>query len=367
MRDARGDGTQGSRKESTELGGCRVLLVDDDASLRLVLSRWFSSKGAVPTEADDGDNALEQLRKKEFDLILLDIQMPRVDGLSALPKIRGLAGDTPVIMVSSLDELDTVRGSIRSGAYDYIVKPFDFQELEAAASRALEHNRLVRENRRYHEHLERMVAERTKELEEALDRIHRTYESTILALGSALETRDVETETHSIRVAQFTLLIVKQLGVTDEQRLKDIEWGAYLHDIGKIGVPDQILMKDGPLTEEEWRVMRRHPEIGKKLLSGIDFLSGAVPLIHAHHERWDGTGYPRGLSGREIPLEARAFAIADTVDAVTSDRPYREGRPFDVARGIVIEERGKQFDPEVVDAFERVGLDALREIREAQQ
>jgi putative nucleotidyltransferase with HDIG domain len=337
-------------------------VVDDDPSLRQLLSRWFSSKGSEPTVASGGYGALEQLRQQAFDLVLLDIQMPDLDGISALPQIRELAGDTPVIMVSSLDALDTVRGSIRSGAYDYIVKPFDFQELEAAASRALDHRRLVRENQRYREHLEKRVAERTQELEEALEQIHKVYETTILALGSALETRDVETEAHSIRVARYTLMIVKHLGVIDEGRLKDIEWGAYLHDIGKIGVPDHILMKNGPLSEEEWQVMRRHPEIGRQLVSRIDFLSGAVPLIYSHHERWDGTGYPRRLAGEDIPLEARAFAIADTVDALTSDRPYRAGRPLEEVLPILREGRGKQFCPTALEAFESLGLEAFREV-----
>jgi putative nucleotidyltransferase with HDIG domain len=193
-----------------------------------------------------------------------------------------------------------------------------------------------------------------KEIQAQNIRVERSYDATLIALTHALDARDKETEGHSRRVVEYTRLVAVELGIIGED-LKLLCHGALLHDIGKIGVPDAILHKPGPLTEAEWQVMRRHPEIGALMVEEVEYLTAARRIILHHHERWDGRGYPFGLRGTQISMGARAFAVADTVDAITQDRPYRRGRSFDEAREELVRNRGSQFDPEAVDAF--LGLD----------
>ncbi|MGH7276150.1 MAG: HD-GYP domain-containing protein, partial [Candidatus Rokuibacteriota bacterium] len=189
-----------------------------------------------------------------------------------------------------------------------------------------------------------------------------TYRATLEALGSALDTRDVGTEAHSRRVHGYALTIARAHGVSEDE-IKDIEHGVLLHDIGKIGIPDAILLKPGPLTPDEWKIMRRHPEIGKALVEKIPFLRGAVPIVWSHHEKWDGTGYPRGLTGAAIPLGARIFMIVDAFDAMTFDRPYAKAKPFDVAKAEIRRCAGTHFDPTIVESFFRVPEALLVEVR----
>ena len=213
---------------------------------------------------------------------------------------------------------------------------------------------MLRENREYQKNLEAKVEDRTKQLSRALYEIKRTYQLTILALGAALETRDYETQNHSLRVAHFSRIIALELGIEDEKQLTDIERGAYLHDIGKIGVPDHILRKPTSLSDGEWHIMRNHPDIGQRLIHKIGFLQGAAPIVHCHHERFDGSGYPEGLKGTEIPIGAKIFAVADAFDAMTSKRPYGEVLSYEQARESIVKESEKQFDPVVVKAFVRI-------------
>ena len=339
-----------------------LLIIDDDISVREILKDYLEEEGHSCREAEDGEAGLARVGETEPELVLLDVHMPGMNGIEVLRRLRSAHPDVLIVMVTSVDELQTVRESLRAGAYDYLIKPVHIDELLSVVDKALDHSRLAREHREYHERLEQEVHERTKELKHALDRIEATYGDTILALGSALETRDVETQAHSLRVAHYTLMLTRGLGITSQKRLTDIERGAYLHDIGKIGVPDRILLKPGALDEDEWKLMKRHPAIGARLLAGIEFLADAVPIVEHHHERWDGGGYPGALGGAEIPLEARAFAIADTLDAITSDRPYRAGRPISVARQIIREESGTQFDPDVVGVLENITDEELRNI-----
>jgi len=261
--------------------------------------------------------------------------------------MNGRRRETPVVMVSRLHSGDVARDILREGAYDYLVKPWDINELKVAVGRAMEHSRIVRKNNEYRHQLECQVRDRSAAVEEALSALNKTYQETILALGSALETRDVETQQHALRVAHYCNLMADTIGITDATMLQNIRWGAFLHDIGKIGVPDTILRKPGPLTESEWEIMRTHPEIGRRILASIPFLTGTVPIVYCHHEQYDGSGYPRGLRGETIPLHARIFAIADAMDAMLSDRPYRKALSFADARASVLEQSGKQFDPEI--------------------
>jgi HD-GYP domain-containing protein (c-di-GMP phosphodiesterase class II) len=209
---------------------------------------------------------------------------------------------------------------------------------------------LGRELASYRERLEEMVTQRTRQLEAAMKRIELTYDETLEALGAALDLRDNETAGHAWRVTRFSLEIARALGCSGEQ-LKHLARGAYLHDVGKIGVPDAILLKPDELSAEETAAMRAHARVGYDLVSRIAFLAPAAEIVLTHQERFDGTGYPQGLMGSEIPLGARIFAVADTLDAMTSDRPYRRALPFSAAQAEIIRESGRQFDPDVVQAF----------------
>ncbi|MDT5269234.1 MAG: cyclic di-GMP phosphodiesterase, partial [Acidobacteriota bacterium] len=270
--------------------------------------------------------------------------------------------DTLVIVVSGSQEIESAVEALRAGAFDYIVKPFDLEHLQFAVRRALEHQRLLAAKRGYETYLERMIERRTEELDGALRSCESAYRMTLKALVAALETRDSETHGHSERVVNFSLRLGQELGLSAEQ-MRSLEFGALLHDIGKIGVPDAILRKPAKLTEEEWVLMREHPLHGQKILGGIEFLEGAAKVVAQHHEKWDGTGYPLGLRGAQIDLNARIFAIADAFDAITSDRVYRAGRSYEEALAELDTYAGRQFDPRVVEGFRRVPREEWDEIR----
>jgi response regulator RpfG family c-di-GMP phosphodiesterase len=239
---------------------------------------------------------------------------------------------------------------MKQGAADYLMKPFQLETVMAGIVRALEKKRLERELENYRQNLEQMVEQRTKQLQAAMRRIEVTYDETLQALGGALDLRNPATAGHCQRVNRYCLDLAKALHCPAGQ-LKQIARGSYLHDIGKIGIPDGILFKESKLTAEETEVMRTHARIGYDLVSRIAFLAPAAEIVLTHQERYDGTGYPQGLVGDEIPLGARIFAVADTLDAMTSDRPYRRALSFEAARAEIVRNSGRQFDPEVVRAF----------------
>ncbi len=316
-----------------------------------MLSRYLKKRGYKVETAGNADTALKKLRGSAFELAVVDIQMPGKDGIELLRQIVREYPDTAVVMVSGVNEVETVLETVKMGAYDYITKPFSLNVVESCLQRAIEKRNLIIENRNYQLNLENKVRKRTNELEEALHKIEFTYDATIKALGAALDLRDSETEDHSLRVAGFVLKLAKAMCIEDGTALRDIEWGAYLHDIGKIGIPDAILLKPGKLTEDEKNIVKRHPALGHKLLSNIQFLKGASELVLAHHEWYDGTGYPRGLRGKDIPVSARLFSVADTIDAMTSDRPYRKALPIRIVGKELSKLSGIQYDPEIVDVF----------------
>src|SRR5207244_10529645 len=234
-------------------------------------------------------------------------------GIELLQQGRAVGGDAAVIVLTGAADVKTAIASLKLGAHDFLMKPVNIDELLIATERALERRQLLIERREYQELLEQRVVEATRDLASAYRQLQDTYRSTLEALGSALDTRDVGTESHSRRVHGYSLATARQHGMPEEQ-LADLAHGVLLHDIGKIGIPDGILLKPGPLTPSEWSIMRRHPEIGKRLLERIPFLHGAIPIVYHHHERWDGTGYPLGLNGEAIPLGARIFAVVDAFD-----------------------------------------------------
>lgn len=330
----------------------RLLIVDDEAEVRGVLHDLLCSAYECG-EAASAEEALAQLRVQEYHLVISDITMSGMTGLEMIPHVKVISPDTVIVMISGMQTIESAINALRLGAFDYLMKPFDLRQAEAAVERALEHHELIVAKRRYENHLEELVTQRTAELDEALGSLENAYRSTLQALTAALETRDAETHGHSERVVTFSLRLGREYGLSSPE-MKALEFGSLLHDIGKIGVPDAILRKPAKLTEEEWERMREHPLHGQQILRGIKFLEGAARVVSQHHEKWDGSGYPLGLKAEEIDICARIFSVADAFDAITSDRVYREGRSYDAATKELDEWAGRQFDPKVVEAFHRV-------------
>jgi putative nucleotidyltransferase with HDIG domain len=328
----------------------KILVVDDEEAIREVVSTLLEAQGYRCTVCSNGRMALESFRGDLFDLVLSDIVMPEMDGLKLLAELRLEDPDVPIIMVTAMHDISIALEAIRAGAYDYILKPFERDQLYLSVRRALEHRQLVLENRTYQSDLEHLVAERTQQLSIALLDLEQSYDYTLEALGGALDAKDAETEGHCQRVTAFTIAIARAMDV-DKSLIRQIARGAFLHDIGKMGVPDQILRKPGPLTEQEREIMRKHCQIGYDVLERIPFLKEAAEIVLTHQECYDGSGYPRGLKGEQIPLGARIFAVADTLDAMISDRPYRKALPISAARAEIQLYSGRQFDPRVVQIF----------------
>ena len=332
-----------------------ILIVDDDWQVREVLHEIFLSAGYACQIAGDGREGLDLFRATLPPLTVTDLKMPVMDGIALLQGIREADNDAAVIVLTGAADVKTAIESLKLGAHDFIMKPVNVDELLIAADRAIERRQLLIERREYQALLERRVEEATANLASA-------YTQTLEALGAALDSRDVGTESHSRRVHGYSLALARAHGVPDEQ-LPDLAHGVLLHDIGKIGIPDAILLKPGALTPDEWKVMRTHPEIGKRLIEKIPFLHGAIPVVWCHHEKWDGNGYPRGLRGEEIPLNARIFSVVDAFDAMTFDRPYSKAIAFEAAISEIKRCAGSHFDPQVVESFMRVPLPLLEEIR----
>jgi putative nucleotidyltransferase with HDIG domain len=284
--------------------------------------------------------------------------MRDLDGIGLLEQTKNKYPEMPVIMVTAVHDISVALAAIRNGAYDYLLKPFEQRDqLLNPIRRALENRRLKLELRDYQLDLESKVAMRTEQLQHAMgelehvnEQLEKSRDVLLEALGDALDLKDAETEGHSKRVTAFTVEIARAMGIRDK-RLRVIARGAFLHDIGKMAVPDSMLRKPGPLDPEEVKEVRRHCEHGYQLVRRIPFLSEEAEIVYAHQEQWDGSGYPRGLKGGEIPLGARIFSIADTLDAITSDRPYRPARSYEAARKEIIRCSGTQFDPAIVAVF----------------
>ena len=338
----------------------RILIVDDEVEITEILADLLSEDYDCK-RAGSAEEALARLQETEFQLVISDITMPGMSGLDMIPHIKELSPDTVVVMISGMQTVESAIGALRLGAFDYLMKPFDLRQVEAVVKRALEHYELVVAKQRYENHLEELVEQRTIELDKALNSLEGAYRSTLKALTAALETRDSETHGHSERVVSYSLRLGREYGLSSEE-MKSLEFGSLLHDIGKIGVPDSILRKPAKLTEDEWVRMREHPLHGQQILRGIEFLQGASRVVAQHHEKWDGTGYPLGLKAEEIDICARMFAVADAFDAITSDRVYRRGKPYEAAAQELDDWAGRQFDPKVVEAFHRVPKEDWEEL-----
>jgi putative nucleotidyltransferase with HDIG domain len=289
--------------------------------------------------------------------VISDFMMPSMSGMDLLRTVKQEDPETAFIMITGLMDIHTAVDSLQIGACDFITKPFELPAIKRAVDRALERRRLLIQNRCYRQDLELKVHNRAQELNAALHEVEESYKITLEALVTALDAREHETNAHSQRVRDYALSLARQLGLKHDH-LVQIGRGALLHDLGKIGVRDSILLKPGKLNEEEWVEMRKHPQIGYNILQSIEFLAPAAEIVLCHQERWDGRGYPNGLAGLDIPLGARIFAIVDTMDAMTSDRPYRKALSFDAALKEISSCSGSQFDPHVAEVFFRMPIDS---------
>jgi putative nucleotidyltransferase with HDIG domain len=344
----------------------RILVVDDEESIRDIVAQMLTTAGYICTQAGSGMEALALLTSgQEFELLLSDLMMAELDGIGLLERAKERCPDMPVVMVTAVHDISVALDAIRNGAYDYLLKPFEREQLLNAVSRALENRRLKVENRTYQMNLESLVAARTNQLQETLEELKRSYDITLEALVEALDYKDQETQFHSQRVTAYTMAIAQRMGVPKEE-IDVIARGALLHDIGKMAIPDSILRKNGKLTTDEFAVMKEHCYLGYKLVMKIPMLKEAADIVYSHQEYFDGNGYPRGLKGEDIPLGARIFAVADTFDAITNDRVYRKARSIAEARAEIKRCSGTQFDPQVVAVFlempDTIWLDLRRDI-----
>jgi putative two-component system response regulator len=340
-------------------GEAAVLVVDDDSTLRRIIVRILGRAGYQCFEAPGPTEAQVLVRARAFSLVTCDVNMPDGSGLDLIVALREQQPDLAVVMVSGMDDPRTAATATGLGAYGYVVKPFEANEMLIAADNALRRRELEIENRAHREHLELLVTERTADLMATVERLSRTEEAlresqeeAIRRLAHAVEFRDPATGAHLDRMSRTCGLLAERLGLGQE-RAQLIRIASPMHDIGKIAVADEILRKPGRLTPTDWEDMRRHPLIGSEILAGSDSellrLGGLIALTH--HERWDGLGYPNGMVGEAIPVEGRIVALADVFDALTSVRPYKPAFEIDHAVSLMRDERGRHFDPEFLDVF----------------
>jgi putative nucleotidyltransferase with HDIG domain len=333
------------------MGSVRILVVDDDEFVRASVAAALTMADYLPVLAVSSADALRRIeRDLPFDLVLSDITMHGMDGLGLLDRVKNIQPDTPVVMITAIHDIGTAITAMRRGAYDYLLKPFENAQLQKTVRRALDYRGLVKQNSQFRHNLEQLVSARTEMLGQAVADLERSYDITLEALGDALDLKDSETEGHSKRVTAFTIALARALGLGPSD-IRIIARGAFLHDIGKMAIPDAILLKPGRLSSEEQAVMREHCARGYHILRKIPFLHEAAEIVYSHQEYFDGSGYPRGLRGEEIPLGARVFAVADALDAITSDRPYRSANSFSSARREIHRCAGTQFDPMIVDTY----------------
>jgi putative two-component system response regulator len=349
----------------------RVLVVDDEEPIRRILCRLLERNGYLSDGAADAEDAMLRLNEQKYDLVLTDMDMPGSSGLDLIMQITQAHPDTATVMVTGMDDAKLAHAALDIGAYGYIIKPFEPNEILINVANALRRRGLEIENRNHRMRLEQMIKERTAELWEAIARLEKaekdvrlSREETIQRLAIAAEFRDDETAQHIQRMSRYCALLARSHGA-DVERTELIRVASLMHDVGKIGIPDSILLKPGKLTPEERTIMQQHSEIGYRILAGSksDLLRTAADIAWTHHERVDGSGYPLGLSGDQIPLEGRIAAIADVFDALTSDRVYKKAFPLGKAVDIMREGRDMHFDAALLDSFLDV-IDEALEIRE---
>jgi response regulator RpfG family c-di-GMP phosphodiesterase len=339
-----------------------LLIVDENSETAGFLSKFLRSNYNCD-RAETSESALWKLRQKDYCVVLCSTNLMKNDSFQMIPKMQAVSPHSSIVLLSERDSAEDAIKAFRAGAFDYLLTPFEAENVETAIARAFEQYETKCLKDRYQFHLENLAAERATEIDKALEEVESSYRITLKALVQALETRDFETHGHSERVVTFSLRLGHELGL-EKESLRDLELGALLHDIGKIGVPDAILRKPAKLNEEEWEKMKLHPLHGQKILRNIEFLEGAAHIVAQHHEKWDGTGYPFGIRGEDIDIGARIFAVVDAFDAMVSDRVYRAGRPYQEALAELERCAGTQFDPLVVEAFKLIPKEDWEVLRE---
>ena len=328
-----------------ESGVQYCLIVDDEPRLRQVLVHLMRNEGFSCIEAANGEEALALLERTHVTLVMSDLRMPKMDGLELLRRIRGRWPDVAVVMITAVADVEIAVSCLAIGAMDYLTKPFHLEEVRARVAQALEKRRLLVENRGYQESLQDKVTAQARRLEEL-------FLAGIQSLAEALEVKDPYTRGHSIRVSHYSVVIARELGLEGEL-LRQIELGGHVHDIGKIGVREDVLNKPGKLTDAEYEHIMSHPVVGWRILAPLlADAPAALTIVRSHHERYDGRGIPDRLAGDAIPFEARIAAVADSFDAMTSDRPYRpDGLSLEAALAEILRCSGTQFDPQIVKAM----------------
>ena len=340
----------------------RVLVVDDEPSICGLMNQALEREGYSCQSCLSGEEALNLMRGERFDVVITDLYMPGISGMAVLERGKKESPESAFLMATGESDVRVGVEAMKQGARDYLVKPIQLKALIASVQKAHSGKRQEVELRNFESRWSHIAVKRRDQVKRAFHHIQETHDETLATLGAALDFRDDETAGHTLRVCLYSLQIARTIRYP-EGKIRDLIRGAFLHDIGKIGVPDQILFKPGHLTEAETAIMRQHVIIGSSLISHLSYLKGAAPVVLCHHERFDGGGYPQGLKGHEIPLGARIFSVVDTLDAMTTDRPYRKALSFDMARAEIIREAGRQFDPEVVRAFVSIPESAWAKIR----
>ncbi|MDC7222077.1 MAG: response regulator [Spirochaetales bacterium] len=360
----------------------KILVIDDEAIIRQVFSYYLEDKEYTVLTAENGKDGIDVFERERPDLVMTDLRMPEADGLEVLAHIKEKNPDIPVVVISGANSLDDAIQALRLGAWDYLMKPVqDLNLLGHTVEECLEKARLIGENNNYRHHLEELVNERTAQLEKRNRQLDLSRRQIIGILSQAAEYRDFETGNHFLRVSEMAATLARGMG-WDEDKIMNLQLAAPVHDIGKIGVPDNILLKPGKLDKDEWHVMKEHCLFGKNILGSGHFIRDeddeasldiaeasfllmetAANIALCHHEHWDGSGYPMGIKGREIPIEARITAVVDVYDALISKRPYKDPWPEEKTINYIKEGSGTHFDPDIVNVF----IDKIEDIREIQQ
>jgi len=328
----------------------RILIVDDEEVISNLLAQRLRKEGYLCETASNGKEGLKLFYRKTYSLIISDIKMPEMNGIELLKRVKSIHPKMKFIILTAYPEIEMAVEAIRLGACDFILKPADLDLVVFSVNKALENKRLEDEIENYHIRLEELVEERTNKLQKAYQYLKRSHKDSVKVLIEAIDAKDPYTRGHSDRVMRMSVKIAKKMGFSEE-RLETIEYGALLHDIGKIGIRDEILQKQGALNPEEYQIIKDHPLIGVKIVEGVDFFKDKIPMIRNHHEHYDGMGYPDGLVGDAIPIEARIIMVPDAFDAMTSVRPHRGRMILEDVLSELERCKGKQFDPEIVEIF----------------
>ncbi|HYK83393.1 MAG TPA: HD domain-containing phosphohydrolase [Gemmatimonadales bacterium] len=334
-------------------GPVQVLVVDDEEPIRNALKKFLVQQQFEVYAAGSGEEALQQLRRHRIALMLCDIRMPGTSGVDLVPQAIEIEPELAILMLTAVNDATSAALCMQRGAMDYLTKPIELADLGRAVQRALRRREMLSENRQLNQWLKEEVTTRTAELQRERMKLERISVATLEALVNALEAKDPYMRGHSARVADLSATIAHQLGLPEEE-VEQVRVAGRLHDIGKIGTRESVLVKQGPLTPEEFEHVRQHVVIGSQILAPLTHLGATIPAVRGHHERWDGSGYPDGLRGEEIPLAARIIGAAEIFDALSTSRAYQEKMSPEQAIERIADLAGTVVDPRVYEALATV-------------